>query len=259
MANFGLYIEGKRGSIGRDLAELATESGVELCQNPQDAEFVALCVPAHVAQDTLDTEKYKDRVVIDFSGAAKRSRIGEYGLMFSRSAPWDPILNRQARVFGNPGCIASAVIKGLHVSGIKDQNPREISVFAVGGSSYAHEISPSEIRLAKRLIEHPHVTEIETALGGFTRVRSFMPAISGGVERGLLVGVTGTVKSIGGTNEGLADLGVSDVSATAALNHRLETREAAGGYEFSLGVVIDNLRFVTQNALDLMNYVTKEA
>ncbi len=259
MANFGMYIEGKRGNIGRDLAELATESGVELCQNPQDAEFVALCVPAHAAQDILDAKTHRDRVVIDFSGAAKRSRIGQYGLMLRGSEPWDSNLNRHARVFGNPGCIASAVIKGLHVSGIKDQNPREISVFAVGGSSYAHEISPSEIRLAKRLIEHPHVTEIETALGGITRVRSFMPAVSGGVERGLLVGVTGKVESIVGANKGVAELGVQDVSETAVLKHRLETREAAGGYEFSLGVVIDNLRFVTQNAVDLMRYVTEKA
>lgn len=259
MANFGIYIEGKRGNIGRDLAELATESGIDLCENPQDAEFVALCVPAHAAQDTLDAGKYKDRVVIDFSGAAKRSRIGEYGLMMHNTEPWDPNLNGQARVFGNPGCIASAVIKGLHVSGIKDQNPYEISVFAVGGSSYAHEIDPTEIRLAKRLIDHPHVAEIETALSGITRVKSFMPAISGGVERGLLVGVTGVVESIVGTDEGLVDLGVSDVSATAALNHRLETRETPNGYEFSLGVVIDNLRFVTQNAVDLMRYVSSEA
>ncbi len=259
MANFGVYIQGKRGSIGRDLAELATNSDIELCDDPQDAEFVALCVPAHAAQDILDAKTHRDRVVIDFSGAAKRSRIGQYGLMLSSSEPWDPNLNCNERVFGNPGCIASAVIKGLHVSGIKDQNPREISVFAVGGSSYAHEISPSEIRLAKRLIEHPHVTEIETALGGITRVRSFMPAVSGGVERGLLVGVTGKVESIVGANKGVAELGVQDVSETAALKHRLETREAAGGYEFSLGVVIDNLRFVTQNAVDLMRYVTEKA
>lgn len=254
MAEFGIFIDGKRGNIGTDLAEAARLEGVELCEQVADAEFVALCVPSHIAEDRLVSDVYEQKTVVDFSGAAKRRRLGHYGLMLGPSRPWDEQFDVTSRVFGNPGCIASAVLLGLRKSRALEWSPEEISVFAIGGKSYVHDIDDNEIRLANRLIAHPHVTEINTALQGNTQVTSFMPTVTSGVERGLLVGVSGRLRSgrLDQLNFGDNNLSVSDVAGTDHIQHRLELQPDG---HFSLGVVIDNLRFVTKNALNLMQYV----
>ncbi len=258
MSRFGIFIEGKRGNIGRDLALAAQQENIQLCEQAQDAEFIALCIPAAAAQDRLSSTELRDKIIIDFSGASKRNKIGQYGLMLSNSEPWDQDFDPHARVFGNPGCIASAVLRGMDTSGIRKQCPNEVSIFAVGGSSYAHDIDNQEIRLAKRLIEHPHVPEIATALGGLTKIASFMPAISGGVDRGLLVGISGSIASAEMLNHGQPSICVSEVAQTANLRHRLEINPQPNGYNFSLAVAIDNLRFVTKNAVDLMKLIVKD-
>lgn len=254
MGEYGIFIDGKRGNIGTDLAEVASLEKIELCEQVEDADFVALCVPSHVAEEKLASDIYDQKTVIDFSGAAKRKRIGQYGLMLGSSRSWDEQFDVTSRVFGNPGCIASAVLLGLRRSRTLEWTPEEVSVFAVGGKSYVHDIDDNEIRLANRLIAHPHVTEINTALPESTRVTSFMPTVTSGVERGLLVGVSGRLRSgrLDQLNFGASNVSVRDVAGSDQIQHRLEVQTDG---HFSLAVVIDNLRFVTRNALNLMQFV----
>lgn len=254
MGEFGIYIDGKRGNIGRDLAALAQEEQIPLCEEPDNADFIALCVPSEIASAKLNDETYEGKTIVDFSGAAKRKRLGQYGLMLGAKNPWDEQFDVSSRVFGNPGCIASAVLVGLRRSGVQAWQPPELSVFAVGGSSYVHDIEDNEIRLANRLIGHPHVREINAAVGNGTHVTSFMPAVSGGVDRGLLVGVSGQLGSgrFDQLKFGDPAISVSDVAGTDQMKHRLEVQSDA---HFSLAVAIDNLRFVTRNALNLMEFV----
>lgn len=265
MAEFGVYIEGKGGNIGQDLLTLAAEQDIEICTEKNDADFVALCLPSYVAEERLLDGRHNDKVVIDFSGVAKRKRLGQYGLMLGQDEPWDRNFNPHDRIFGNPGCIAGATLRGLHQSNIITSPPKKLAIFATGGNSYAHSIDTDDVRLANRLIQHPHVDEITLGLRGLSRVTSFMPTAVGGFERGLMVGVSGLTSQGSNLDYGVENLHVRDVVGTADLQHRLEIQGEMengyqfNGYNFSLGVVIDNLRFVTQNAVDLMHHVARNS
>jgi N-acetyl-gamma-glutamylphosphate reductase len=263
MKNPEVHIVGPRGNIGSDLAKVLTENNIPLSDTPQDANIIALCVPSKSAKEILEDKRYEDKIVIDFSGAAKRRRLGQYGLMLSETEPWDSNFDKTARVFGNPGCIASAAILGMHAAGLSKELPQELSIFSIGGKSHVHDIDDQEIKLGRRLRAHPHVNEFQTAFDGLTRINSFMPSITAGVENGLLVGISGKTQQGIGYDIGTRDLRVSDVVGTDKLQHRLELNAYGNGYnidgfDFSLGVVIDNLRFVTANAVKLITYIRKD-
>lgn len=264
MAEFGIYVEGKGGNIGKDLVALAAEQDIAICGTKDEADFVALCLPSYVAEERLLDGRHEDKVVIDFSGVAKRKRLGQYGLMLSQDEPWNNDFDPTARVFGNPGCIAGATLRGLHKSGLLAAPPEKLAIFATGGSSYASSIDHDDMRLANRLIKHPHVSEITIGLRGLSRIASFMPVAVGGFDRGLMVGISGTTAQSSHLDFGVNNLHIQDIVGTTDLEHRLELQGKMengyqmNGYDFSLGVVIDNLRFVTQNAVDLMRYVTAQ-
>lgn len=251
MANPSLFIRGEGGNVGQDLKQAVAGLPIDLVDNHEDAEFVALCVPSHVATEALMADTYHNQKVIDFSGAAKRNNVGEYGLMIDYEMPWRNI-DVNAHIFGNPSCIASAVLLGMRTAKLKPDRFKPIQVFSVGGKSYAHTAEDQQISLARRLYDHPHIKEIQKASyswPGYMAVSSFMPVITGGVDSGLFVGVSGQCYEDDRHEEKILNTG--DVVGSGRLDYRLEIEDS----NFSLGVVIDNLRFVTNNAVRLIDYL----
>lgn len=256
-----LHIVGSNGKIGKDLEESATTAGIVVEPDPANADFVAVCTPSHVAEPILEDDSYKGKIMLDLSGAAKQHGIGQYGLMHEDGAPWDRSFNTSSDLYTNPGCIAGAVIAGLGKAGLSGESlPESLGVFSVGGQTHAPVTETDELKLARRLNDHPHVDEIERAFGYDMRVHSFMPSI-GDIPSGLLVAAQGKTRYHPKLNPGSKRLTVSDVVGTSLLKHRLEFSppDASEGeaVDFSLAVVIDNLRFVTQNAVLLMQYVAR--
>jgi N-acetyl-gamma-glutamylphosphate reductase len=277
--NQTLFIEGAGGKLGRDLGRVSTACGLQVVSTAEEANFVALCTPSHVAAQLLDKTTYgaiyKDSTIIDLSGAAKHRRfrpgVYEYGLMRTETKPWNENFNADAKIYGNPGCIASAVILGLGAAGLKDERlPQELSVFSVGGRSHTSSVEDNDIALARRLMSHPHVTEIETAYQRRLKVVSFMPTICD-VPDGLMVSMHGRVHA---TKEQLQEgmrepyeesksLSVRDVVGTHLLKHKLQYHHGVldtqdHTVDFSLGVVIDNVRFVTTNVIHLMRHLRSQ-
>lgn len=254
-----LHIAGEHGKLGRDLKYVAKQQGFNTTLPPQDADYVALCMPSDVASRLIETELFEGQKVIDLSGAAKRSNDDQYGLMRNPLCPWDRDFNPKAKLFSNPGCIASAAIMGLVKAGLTDiELPSEVAIFSVGGASHTKSIDKNNIRLARRLNNHPHIDEIEQAFDGGLKVRSFMPVASD-VPTGLMVAISGKTIRHPNVNTGQPSLDVEEVIGTNSLRHRLEFADPiSDDYEhvdFSLAVTIDNLRFVTANAVSLINFI----
>lgn len=268
----GVYIAGAGGCLGVDLAAAATSHGLKILDAPEHANFVALCTPSHISQVLLDNKSYDGKVVIDMSGAAKQSKLGQYGLMTTRyfdeegipvavSEPVDPRFDPTENVYGNPGCIASATIRGLGAAGLLNNAvPQELSIFSVGGQSHAHEVGKGAIKLARRLNTHPHVAEIERHFDHNLTVSSFMPTACD-VPYGLLVAIHGKTPYSASLDLGQEQLSLSSVLGTDRLAHRLEvpdTEKVEGELvNFSLAVAIDNLRFVTSNAVKLIQHLSE--
>jgi N-acetyl-gamma-glutamylphosphate reductase len=269
-----LHIVGSGGKLGQDLGKVSMACGLAVEPSEENADFIALCTPSHVAGRILEEVhfegKYEDKTIIDLSGAAKRMRhypgTYSYGLMRSEAKPWDNNFNTNAKIYGNPGCIASAVILGLGAAGLAESSghpPDEISVFSVGGRSHTHSVEDGAITLARRLNDHPHVQEIQNAYHRRMKVASFMPTICD-VPSGLLVGVHGKTRaSKDELHEGYKELNVKDVVGTHFLKHKLEVNQGVLNSEgqvmdFSLAVVIDNIRFVTTNVIHLLRYLKQE-
>lgn len=249
-----LHIVGN-GNLGSDLREVALAYDFTIEPDAAEADFIALCTPSHIAEPILAEGTYDGKTIVDLSGAAKQKGIGQYGLMLTDTKPWDPDFGTQADVYANPGCIAGAVIKGLGAAGLTGKSlPKHLSVFSVGGQSHGSAVEQDEIRLARRLNTHPHVTEIERAFNGQLEVVGFMP-VTADVPHGLFVGMSGKAPVSPKIDAGSEQLAVGDVLGTDELRHRLEYAET--GLDFSLGVVIDNLRFVTQNAVQLMRFIAQ--
>ena len=255
--HFPLLIAGKGGKLGRDLGALCALQDIPTTMNLDDAAYLAICTPSHVASEILASPTTEHTTIIDLSGAAKRDKLGSYGLMKTDSEPWQQDFDVQSHVFGNPGCIASAVILGLHAAGIQPTDIKsKLSVVSVGGRSHTTTIYQDDLRFARRQLDHPHVAEIEKAYDKKIEIASFMPVICD-VPSGLLVSVSGTLRKRSHYNEGISDLSARDVVGTDALLHKLsiESNPQSGNADFSLGVAIDNVRFVTANALRLMHYI----
>jgi N-acetyl-gamma-glutamylphosphate reductase len=261
-AGESLFIRGAGGKLGQDLGKLSVACGLNVVTEAEDASYVALCTPSHVAEELIGEGAYQDKTVIDLSGAAKRRGGGQYGLMKNEAKPWDKRLDVDGRLYGNPGCIASAVILGLGAAGLEGCFlPRSISVVSVGGRTHAPSVEAGDIKLARRMNDHPHVSEIERAFGGKLSVDSFMPVIAD-VPEGLLVNISGRMSTLSPLRKGEDSLSVQDVTGTHFLRHRLEyskdLRSSDSMGEFSLGVVIDNVRFVTANVIKLIRYLKHE-
>lgn len=223
-----LAIVGSSGRMGSEVARLADAAGLPRTEDVDAASVIVLALPHDAAREHLS--ELAGRSVIDLSGAVKRDGTGVYGLVES-PAPgiW----------YGNPGCMAMGGILGVQHSGAHLDGPLHIS--AVGGASYAPRNQTGTMRIANRTLSHPHVAEIEQALGA--SVGSFVPVISYGTERGLVVTVSarGTVAPSG------AAFDVESVVGTPGLLLRAEQH----GEHLTLTVGLDNLTLPASNAVRL--------
>lgn len=250
MNNPRLFIRGQNGNLGSDLRQAIEHADIEAVETAEEANFVALCVPSHVATEELASDVYAEKTIIDLSGAAKQRKLGQYGLMKDRQTPWDPFFDSGAQLFGNPGCIASAVIIGLDQAGLTETPLKDVSVSSIGGKSHAKNAPDNELLYARRWMDHPHVQEIEAAYSGLVRIASFMPSVTGDLSDGLLVNISGAT-ILPNSSDDRKTLSTKEVLGTNNLAYRLEIVDGT----FSLGVVIDNLRFVTANAVRLIKYL----
>lgn len=252
-----VHVYGNEGRIGQSATTRLQRAGYDLADEPTSAEIVFICTPSKVAQMLLENLRQTGQLVIDFSGAAKRSLLGSYGLLNKSNELWSsPPLDEA--VFGNPGCIASAVLRGLDDSGLREDLAGEIQVTACGGKSYAHKSAAgSALRSGNRTIEHPHVQEVERALSHEqVSVTHFSTVISSDIEHGLLVNVSGALSpSSILRNGGNQTISIDQVIGTDEITHRYQTYEKNDNNYFTLQVAIDNIEFVTSNAVRLLTTV----
>ena len=125
--------------------------------------MLALALPHDAAREHL--RELAGRSVIDLSGAVKRDGTGVYGMVESPvPGTW----------YGNPGCMAMGVILGVRRCGAVLDGPLHIT--AIGGASYAPRDQTGTLRVANRTLSHPHVAEIERAVGA--AIASFLPVQS---------------------------------------------------------------------------------
>lgn len=253
-----VYIHGENGNIGS-----AFHKAIDMSRRyvhadiANNADVVGLCVPSHIGATLLD-QTLKDQLVVDFSGASKQARIGNYGLINLGGELWSSP-NQDSNIYGNPGCMAGAVLIGLEQSGLLGYIKKSISVTAVGGKKYSPAGSDGELWVARRTYDHPHVVEIERALDNYDiSVASFVPIISSRTKSGLLVTVSGELKEshprLSSTKEAVD---VKSVTVSERTIHRLETfTDSSGAERFTLNVAVDNIQFVVANALRLMDIIT---
>lgn len=223
-----IAVLGSSGRIGSELVRLATERGLPLGE-VEAAAVVLLALPTAVARGRIDA--LEGRTVIDLSGAAKRDELGPYGLRVEEPS--------RGVVYGNPGCIAGAAICAVLDGRVEVEGPLHIT--AVGGASTAHRDQSGTVRVARRWRTHPHVAEIEAALG--VPVASFVPMVAYGHERGLVVSVSGRGRA---ASSGTA-FDVADVVGTSELRLRVEADERG----FTAVAGIDNLTWPASQAIRL--------
>jgi N-acetyl-gamma-glutamylphosphate reductase len=214
--------------MGREVLKCAQEAGLPLTLEDELASVLVLALPTDVARRRL--EGLRGRSVVDLSGAVKQDGTGVYGL----DADAMP-----GRWYGNPGCMAGAVIMGLRRCHAAPTGPLHIT--AVGGASYAHRDDEGQLRVANRWSSHPHVAEIEA----YTRHRvgSFIPMVAYGTKRGLVV----TVSAQGSATDGGGSFDIADVVGTSKLAWRATSQNRG----FSLAVGVDNLTLPASFAVSL--------
>lgn len=255
-----VYIYGESGNIGSAFHRTVEDANTyEHADTPETADIIGLCVPSHVGS-TLLGQATRDQLVVDFSGASKQAEIGNYGLVSSSGELWSSP-NQDSNVYGNPGCMAGAVLIGLEQSGLLGYIKKSISITAVGGKKYSPAGSDGELWVARRTYDHPHVLEIERALDNYDiSVASFVPIISSRTKSGLLVTVSGELKEsyprLSSTKEAVD---VKSVTGSERTIHRLETfTDSSGAERFTLNVAVDNIQFVVANALRLMDIIVDQ-
>ncbi|MBP9738946.1 hypothetical protein KBD20_04620 [Candidatus Saccharibacteria bacterium] len=254
-----VYIHGETGNIGSAFHKVIdTSSRYVHVDTANNADIIGLCVPSHIGA-TLLNQVLKDQLVIDFSGAAKQTQIGNYGLINSAGELWLPVA-QELNIYGNPGCMAAAVLIGLEQSGVLGYTKNSLTITAVGGEKYSPSGSTGELWVARRTHEHPHVAEIEHALESYDiSIASFVPIISRRTKSGLLVTVSGELSdTYTKSDSSKSAVDVKSVVGSDKLVSRLEVyTDSSDIKRFMLHMAIDNIHFVVANALKLMDIITK--
>ncbi|MBA3461121.1 MAG: hypothetical protein H0T46_14245 [Deltaproteobacteria bacterium] len=250
-----VFIAGARGRIGRELVRLAQAADLALVDVPEAAAVCFLALPRTVVEKELQqwtAPASREQAVIDLSGAFKIHGVGNYGLVMGPRQLWGGIAIEDARLFANPGCIASAVICGLQRSGVKPSMRAGLHVTAVTAGSAAKTSTSGTVRTGLRWWDHPHVAEIESATG--LACASFIPVVDYALERGIIATISGTLEpdapGLGDAAEQSID--VAEVQHTAELrwHRRLHTHPSLGT-TFAVTAALDNLTFPAANAVRL--------
>jgi len=247
-----VHILGASGRLGGEVARLAAEAGLALTDSPERADAWALALPRAPAAEALAAAGA--RTVVDLSGVLKLAG-GRYGMLHPAAS--GRLLSGGAPVrgerYGNPGCIAGAVIRGVLDSGVAEAAPGTLHISAVASASAAARDQRGALRLGRRGLDHPHVAEIEAALG--VEIASFAVVVAYGVARGVMVTVSGELsaatpatRDTPATGSQSGDLDVADALETDRVLHRLRVH----GRRFTLVAALDNLTFPAANAVALL-------
>lgn len=252
------YIYGASGRIGHAFEQHLKSMDIQTDTEAEDADVIGLCVPSVVGSTLLGELTESNALIVDFSGASKRANIGSYGLLNESGELWLPTQNPHETIFGNPGCIASAVIKGIEAAGILESLAGDLQVTAVGGQSYIYQGAPAgSIRKGNRTLDHPHVAEIEEALEAKDiTVTHFSTIISDQIPHGLVVTISGKLKP-GSDIVGQGDpvVNADTVLGTDRLNYNLAQHQVDNKDYFTLSVAIDNIEYVASSAAKLIDLV----
>jgi N-acetyl-gamma-glutamylphosphate reductase len=233
-------IHGAGGRLGREVARQAERAG--LVQD-DGAPVHLIAVPWRVAGERIDTLPAGD-TVIDLSGVLKHRRQGRYGLLVGGDRLVDGGRPRRGDRLANPGCMAGAVILGLHQTGLTEHILGPVQVTVVGGRAMASRGATGVLRPGRKWRDHPHVREIEGATG--LTIASFVPTVAFGHGRGLLAIVTGTL------GEGAPPARPAEVDVSAVLDTEdLALRWDQHGRDFTLAVAADNLSLPAAHAVRL--------
>ena len=204
-----------------------------------------LAVPTPAAQELI--ARAGSRTLIDLSGALKQHDQGRYAL-FDGDQLLDGAPPRRGDWLANPGCFAGSVVCALQRSGLAKQLKGSIQITAVGGQSTAHPTQQGGLRLANRLLDHPHAQEIQRAVPS-VQITNFTLMVAHTQPRGILSITTGSLTSAPrDLNWGQAQLDVQAVVETPNLLWKL----ALHGAHFTLASAIDNILFPVDNALLLI-------
>jgi len=208
-------------------------------------------------------------IVIDCSGHVKLNIPDHWHILGNQS--WKNYFEtHKGPIYyvGNPGCMASAVIQGIRASYLSWVGS-DISITAVGGKSFA-PTSPSEynaLRTAKRWTSHHHVKEIERVFREERiSVSSFVPIVSGDLENGLLVVVSGQAKRtelnvptrphacVNATRDVIqtvadgSELTLSDIIGMPTIKIRVDAIERQSGtpavVNVSIAIGLDNVEYI---------------
>lgn len=237
-----VHIWGSSGRLGSIIDRQIPQH--QRTTDPAAADCWVLAVPTDAAHALL--QQAGQRTVIDLSVALKTRGEGRYALLDGRRLI-DGQPPRHGDRLANPGCFASSVIVGLRRAGIDQALHGPLHISAVGGKSTAHRSQDGGVRLSRRRLDHPHVTEIQRALPG-TDIASFSVMIAYAQPAGILSITSGTIRPGTKTVSGTDRIDFIDVVGTARLAHQLQL----DGQRFTLAAAIDNVRFPVDNALRLI-------
>lgn len=240
-----IYIHGSSGRLGTEVARRAAEAELTICAEPQAADCWVLAVPTAVAPDLI--EAAAGRTVIDLSGALKQRKEGRLAWLDGEGLLLDGQPPRHGDRLANPGCFAGSVIVGMTQARLVGTLRGAVHVAAVGGRSTAHKSQEGGLRLARRLLDHPHADEVMASLPGVT-VDSFSLMVAYQQPHGILSVISGRCEAGAVTVAGVEALEVGDVLGTPEVRHRLQR----DGERFTLGVVLDNIVFPAENAVRLV-------
>lgn len=245
------YIAGVTGRVGQAVADQARGLGLTLVDDPAAAAAWFLARPRTVIEAELARWTAPGAaVVVDLSGAFKARGLGTYALLADATHVWGGRRIEEARLFANPGCIASAVIVGLTQSGLARHVTGGLHVTAVTAGSAAGATTAGTLRPGHRWWDHPHVEEIERAVGH--SCASFAPLVDYGLVRGIVATVSGTAADAARTLPAVVgdEVDVAQVQQTAEVRwHRRVREHATLGVTFTVTVALDNLTFPAANAV----------
>lgn len=246
-----VYIAGATGRVGREVARLVAAAGLTQVDAPGKATIWMLALPRTVVDAELaHWTAPRSAAVIDLSGAFKARGVGTYALLADPAHVWAGEPVSAHRLFANAGCIASAVIVGLTQSGLARHVTGGLHVTAVTAGSAAGATTAGTLRPGHRWWDHPHVAEIERAVGH--PCASFVPLVDYGLARGIVATVSGTAAAAARTLPAAVgdEVDVAQVQQTAEVRwHRRVREHVTLGRMFTLTVALDNLTFPAANAV----------
>ena len=229
-----VYIYGALGRIGQVLESYLNSENIPRVKNPRYADIIVLAVPRTAVPELL--AKHPQQQILDMSGYCKYKSIGRYGI-----TGWP----EGATIVQNVGCFASSVIQAFKRApfDIRDITGG-VHISMMGGASVGQIAQTPQIRLARRLWNHPHLKEIKYVFPDLN-IAHFVISLNSYMPHGIWTCIMGVLPySIASTDPiyGQTVWGTPKVSWSV---HAEQQR-------FVLNVALDNLHFPAYHACMLI-------